>query len=92
MHASTHTFAILEVSLEAYTEIRKSLEAAGYRHCFTESKGRSVIDMHGIALATKERLGETVADYRKRTSFPAEKSLVSQTISVRFNTDGGTTK
>lgn len=43
---STHTYTILEVSAEAYEEIRALLEAAGYHHAFHDD----VIDMHGIAL------------------------------------------
>lgn len=44
----THTYAKLEVSAAAYTEIRAKLEAAGYEHAFHED---GLIDMHGIALA-----------------------------------------
>lgn len=43
----SHTYATLEVSADAYDEIRKKLEAAGYRHAFHED---GLIDMHGIAL------------------------------------------
>lgn len=43
----TYTYALLEVSPEAYDEIRKKLEAAGYQHAFGAD---GEIDMHGIAL------------------------------------------
>ena len=46
----TYTYAILEVSKEAYEEIAAKLNAAGYQHAFHEDAGREVIDMHGIAL------------------------------------------
>lgn len=46
----TYTYAILEVSVEAYNEIRTKLEHAGYQHAFHEDRGTVVIDMHGIAL------------------------------------------
>lgn len=47
----THTYAILEISVEAYNEIRDKLKNAGYQHAFhEESRGEFVIDMHGIAL------------------------------------------
>jgi hypothetical protein len=46
----THTFAILELSPQAYAEIRMKLLAADYRHCFNESSGQEVIDMNGIAI------------------------------------------
>lgn len=46
----SHTYALLEVSPEAFEEIRAKLEAAGYDHAFQEDDGRPVIDMHGIAL------------------------------------------
>ena len=49
----SYTYAILEVSLAAYAEIKNALFSAGYDHCFHEDDGRVVIDMHGIALAEK---------------------------------------
>lgn len=42
----TYTYAVLDVSREAYDEIRGKLEAAGYQHAFHDD----LIDMHGIAL------------------------------------------
>jgi hypothetical protein len=46
----THTYAILNVSPEAYREIREKLEAAGYDGQFHDRENGEVIDMHGIAL------------------------------------------
>jgi hypothetical protein len=48
----TYTYAILEVSKSTYEEIKKLLVDAGYEHTFHNDDGRTVIDMHGIALAT----------------------------------------
>lgn len=56
-----YTYAILEVSAQAYREIRAKLVAAGYEHAFHEDDGREVIDMHGIALTAPlpdEELGQ----------------------------------
>jgi len=51
----THTYAILDVSPELYTEVREKLEAAGYQHAFHDREdGGPVIDMHGIALRAEE--------------------------------------
>lgn len=50
----THTYVLLEVSREAYDEIRGLLEEAGYQHAFEKGlNGREAIDMHGIALQAK---------------------------------------
>lgn len=57
----TRTYAILEVSPEAYQEIREKLAAAGYEDQFHGN----VIDMHGIAVKAEpyvwERPGFTAA-------------------------------
>jgi hypothetical protein len=53
----THTYAILEVSDDAYHEIAGKLRAAGYDHAFHED---GAIDMHGIALAPQS--GEVPSD------------------------------
>lgn len=45
---STHTYAILEVSQEAYDEIHAKLKAAGYQHAFMDG---NVIDMAGIGIS-----------------------------------------
>lgn len=49
---STYTFATLEVSAEAYDEIKRKLLDAGYQHQIVESDSREgdVVDMHGIGL------------------------------------------
>lgn len=51
----TYTYAVLDVSPATYTEIADKLRAAGYDHAFhTQSDDRrTVIDMHGIALAVE---------------------------------------
>ncbi len=53
MIRSTHTYATLEVSAEAYDEIYKLLELADYQHAFHDG----LIDMHGIALGRAKPLG-----------------------------------
>jgi hypothetical protein len=45
---TTHTLAVLEVSAEAFAEIKAKLEAAGYEHAIDMREG--TIDMTGIAL------------------------------------------
>lgn len=55
MTRTTHTYAILQISPEAYNEIRRYLKAYGYEHAFHEQDGKEVIDMHGIAV--QERTG-----------------------------------
>ena len=50
-HTSTHTYAILEVSLRTYTEIKQKLEAAGYQGQFHDN---GVIDLNGLAVKAKE--------------------------------------
>lgn len=49
----TYTYAILDVSKAAYTEVRAKLDEAGYQHAFHHDEGHEVIDMHGIALRVK---------------------------------------
>lgn len=51
--AMSHTYAVLEVSHETFEEVYRALEIAGYQHAFHEDNGRTVIDMHGVALAKK---------------------------------------
>jgi hypothetical protein len=50
MITHTRTYAILELSPEAYLEIRTKLLAAGYEHAFDRTEGVETIDVHGIAL------------------------------------------
>lgn len=47
----THTYALLEVSREAYDEIKGKLQAAGYDHALHDD---GLIDMNGIALEVGE--------------------------------------
>ena len=46
---TTHTYAVLELSPAAYSEIREKLAAAGYQHAFHDD----LIDMQGIAVAAE---------------------------------------
>ena len=48
----THTYATLEVSAEAYAEIKSKLLAAEYQHAINDE---GEIDMHGIALVKESR-------------------------------------
>lgn len=48
----TRTYALVEVSAAAYTEIGGKLRDAGYDHAFHAGSGGEVIDMHGLALQT----------------------------------------
>jgi len=50
----TYTYAILEVSLEAYNEIREKLLKAGYEDQFYREGEEEVIDMHGLALQVED--------------------------------------
>ncbi len=54
----TYTYAILDLSPEAYAEIHRKLETAGYADQFHKENGRIVIDMHGIAVAEEQLTGE----------------------------------
>ena len=53
----TYTYALLELSAAAYTEIKTKLEAAGYADQFDQEDGRIIIDMHGIAVAEEKANG-----------------------------------
>lgn len=61
----THTYAILDVSQDAYDEIKKLLDIAGYQHAFD----RNVIDMHGIALRAIPKKKEHVWEFYMNGSF-----------------------
>ena len=50
----SYTYVILELSPAAYEEIAKKLREAGYDRAFHRDDGRTVIDMHGIAIAPEE--------------------------------------
>ncbi|MBY3433066.1 hypothetical protein HFN89_02585 [Rhizobium laguerreae] len=67
----THTYATLEVSIEAYDEIAQKLKDASYGHAFMED---GVIDMHGIGLL---RAHPTQTPNNR---FAAGKRMVSNTV------------
>lgn len=50
----SHTYAVLDVSCEAYQEIRRLLVEAKYPYKIEAGEAGEVIDMHGIALSEKE--------------------------------------
>lgn len=50
----TYTYVLLDVSPDTYYEIYDKLREAGYDHCFHRDDGKTVIDMHGIALNKQE--------------------------------------
>jgi hypothetical protein len=60
MMRSTYTYAVLEVSEQAYQEIAKLLREAGYHGSFQKDDGQECIDMNGIALKSSkpERKGD----------------------------------
>jgi hypothetical protein len=55
----THTYAILEVPRAVYAAVRALLSAADYGHAFHAKGDGEVIDMHGIALRSKDGSGNT---------------------------------
>jgi hypothetical protein len=48
------SFVVVDVSGAAYKEIREKLASADYGDRFQNSAGRDVIDLSGIALASKD--------------------------------------
>lgn len=50
----THTYAVLEVSANAFEEIKTKLEAAGYQDQIHIDGDKVLIDMHGLALSKPE--------------------------------------
>lgn len=51
----TRTYALLDISEAAYSEIRAKLEAAGYGHAFHHAEDEpETVDMHGIALRSED--------------------------------------
>jgi len=50
---ATRSYAILEISWEAYSEIRAALVAAGYEGQFHDKGLGEFIDMNGIAVKGK---------------------------------------
>jgi len=67
MGRQTHTYVVLELSPAAFGEIKEKLEAAGYQHAFDENDGRTIIDMHGIAVATPKTTNERTRPTNKST-------------------------
>lgn len=60
----TRTYALMEVSRDAFTEIKGKLEDAKYFHSIHD--GGSTLDMHGIAL----QAGESVSCEREEETLP----------------------
>lgn len=50
----THTYAVLDVPRAVYAAVRALLSAADYQHAFHANNDGEVIDMHGIALRSKD--------------------------------------
>ena len=48
----SHTYVLMEVSANTYTEILTKLQAAQYNQCLNDE---GEIDMHGIALILEEK-------------------------------------
>ena len=44
------TYAVLEISREAYREIRDKLQQAGYESQIEDRPAGEIIDMHGLAI------------------------------------------
>lgn len=59
---STHTYATLEVSAEAFDEIKKLLHEAKYDHAFDGA----CIDMHGIGLVRGTPASADCADLKRQ--------------------------
>lgn len=74
----TRTFALLEVSAPAFTEVSGKLRDAGYDHAFHVVDERDVVDMHGIALA------ESPADAAEQ-SIASAKTLVICTLFLKLS-------
>jgi hypothetical protein len=50
----TYTYAVLDVPRAVYAAVRALLDAASYQHAFHADADGEVIDMHGIALRSKD--------------------------------------
>ena len=88
----THTYAVLEISTEAFYEIKAKLEAASYRHTFTEDREHGmVIDMHGIALADGPKLTK-FTNLSKKRGWSEEQCrvMVNAALSKLIDDAGGT--
>lgn len=51
---TTHTYAILGLSNDAYDEIRRKLKDSGYSQNFHFQDGRELIEMHGLAIEREQ--------------------------------------
>lgn len=56
MNRTTHTYAILVLSSEAFKEIKMKLEAAGYSPTFEKIDGQLRIPMNGISVVEEKTL------------------------------------
>lgn len=65
----TYTYAVLDVPKAVYAAVRALLTAASYQHAFHAGKDGEVIDMHGIALRSKD--GPTNTDITVSTLLSA---------------------
>ena len=60
---TTHTYAVLELTANAYTEIRDKLLAAGYDHAVLDSEGEGdteLLVLDEVALACEVRVRAAV--------------------------------
>lgn len=60
----TRTFAIMQVSQEAYEEIKQYLIEADYKHAILSDDGRQVLDMHGIGLVNMGPQSKAVGEWQ----------------------------
>lgn len=52
--SGTHTYALMALSAAAVAEIAAAFRAAGYEHAIHEEDGKTVFDMHGLAVHAEE--------------------------------------
>lgn len=57
----TDTYALLDISVDAFVEIWGKLEAAGYGAQLHEEGGTFVLEMHGLALRAEESMPDDPA-------------------------------
>lgn len=63
---ATYTAARLQITKEAFDEIYRKLEAAGYNHAFNTTGETCWIDMSGIALESKPYLSTEAQQASRR--------------------------
>jgi len=83
---TTHTYAILDVPRAVYAAVRALLDRASYQHAFHKDKDGEVIDMHGIALRSKD--GPTSTDITVSTLLSSR----DQTGRIDFTMNGELTQ